>query len=130
MERDLGVVGAGLDADVASAPDRLEAVAAKRGQVGERRGRRARSPNRPSKSDGPRPIVTVSRDAGRPYASPVSTGADAGSPPTGPTGSPAHIRAAASDQARRSPARSARDPATSKLVKRRWAWGGVAIPPW
>ena len=74
-------------------------------------GRRARSPNRPSKSDGPRPIVTVRRDAGRPYASPVSTGADAGSPPTGPTGSPSHIRAAASDQARRSPARSARDPA-------------------
>ena len=120
VERDLGVVGAGLDADVASAPGRRRA-----GRRETRAGRRAPPAAAPAtrtgrrRGTGPNPIVTVSRDAGRPYASPVSTGAEPGSPPTGPTGSPSHIRAAASDHARRSPARSARDPATSKLVKRR-----------
>jgi hypothetical protein len=120
-----GVVGAGLDADVVAAPGRLEAVATERGQIASAGGRWARSPNRPSKRDGPSPMVTVSREAGRPYASPVSARGDSGSPPTGPTGSPLHIRAAASDQARSSAASSARDPATSKLAS-----GGAPAAGW
>ena len=73
VERDHRVVGARLDAEVAAGPGRLEGVAGEARQLDAARcGRRAASPKRSSKSDGPKPKVTVSRAAGSPSASPVS----------------------------------------------------------
>ena len=109
VEGDLRVVGAGLDAEVAARARGLELVARQRRQLAQRAAAaRPPSPNRPSNSDGPSPNVTVSRAAGSPTASPVSTGGASGSSVLGPAGSPAVIRAAAAVQARSRSCRSAR----------------------
>ena len=76
VERDLRVVGAGLDAEVAAATLRVELIAPERGQVVAAAGRlRSARPKRSvEERSGPKPNVSVSRDGGRPTASPVSIG--------------------------------------------------------
>ena len=63
-------------------------------------GRRPGQVRTSSKRDGPKPIVSVSRDGLRPSASPVSSGGASASPPyaPSPTACPAVIRAAAAVQ--------------------------------
>ena len=82
---DLRVVRAGLDADVAVAARRVQVVRRETRQVDQRAPAAASaSPNRSSNSDGPKPIVSVSADAGRSSASPVSLGGASALPPTAP----------------------------------------------
>ena len=86
---DLRVVGAGLDAQVAAAERRVEVVAGEVRQLDEaprHASARARTgPCRPvSNSVGPKPKVRVRPDAGRPSASPVSSGGASYGPSAGP----------------------------------------------
>ena len=98
-------------------------------------GRRALRPNRSlpsfSNSVGPMPKVRVSRDGGRPIASPVSSGGASASPPTAPspTASPAVIRAAAFVHSFSSAISSSRSSVvTSNEAKCSRSWTAVAIP--
>ena len=70
----------------------------KRGRSARAAGRLPASPNRPSNSDGPKPIVTVRLAGDRPAASPVSAGGAAGVVLSPGTIWPAHIAAAAAVQ--------------------------------
>ena len=90
MEGHDRVVGARLHADVAARQQGVEVVARQRRDVGERRRTEARQPEAvvATSRTGPSPTVTVSRAAGRPTASPVSSGGAAGGPATAPTGLP------------------------------------------
>ena len=158
MHRDLGVLGAGLDAQVPAGAGRVERVAGGRGSpegplgleaAAEQRhlrgvgaagvDERAASPkrSRPSasrKSPGPNPMVTVSPPGGRPIASPVSSGGRFVAPPTapiGPASSPCVIRSAASVQRRRRSTSAARSSVmTSKAAKCRRSCAGVVMPAW
>ena len=60
-----GSFGTGLYADVPAAAGRVEVVAAEGGQVLEALRPRSARPNRPSKSEGPKPIVRVRPEASR-----------------------------------------------------------------
>ena len=115
MERDLRVVGARLDAQVAAAAAGIELVA--------RAARAARAERRPARAQahavlavaveepGPRPTVIVSRRAPRPTASPVSRGR--------------HLRRAL-DRARRLPgASSAAPPSVQTRSSSRRSAGAV-----
>ena len=66
VERDLRVVGARLDAEVAADERGVELVARQRWQLGEAFGCRAARPKRWSNNDGPKPIVMVSFAGDRP----------------------------------------------------------------
>jgi hypothetical protein len=86
-----------------------------------------------SKSVGPNPMVRVSRDGGRPSASPVSSGGAAGWPPTAPrpAGCPAVIASAAIVHSRSIAIRAVLSSVTtSKAAKCSRSWTGVAIPAW
>ena len=107
--------------------------AANGGSAASAAGQRAASPNRstPSRSNsvGPKPNVTVSREASRSNASPVSTGGAKGSPSMVPTGRPAHISAAASVHSRiRSRSSRGSSVVTSNAAISRRSCGGVSIP--
>jgi hypothetical protein len=81
-----------------------------------------------SKTVGPNPKVTVRRPAVRSWASPVSSGGTKASFPP-PTDFPAHILAAASDQARiRSLISPAFETVRSKAAKCNRSCCGVAMP--
>ncbi|CAM5270724.1 hypothetical protein SSPIM334S_06424 [Streptomyces spiroverticillatus] len=96
-------------------------------------GRLSFSPKRPSKRDGPKPIVSVSRDGLRPSASPVSSGGASGWPPyaPSPTAWPAVSRAAAAVQSFSNWTSSARSlVVTSNAAKCSRSGTAVAIPAW
>ena len=79
VHRDLRVVRAGLDADVAAGTRRVELVAAGTpGRSASAAGRRSRRGRACRRTCWPKPIVTVSDDGGRPSASPVSSGGASG----------------------------------------------------
>src|SRR5215207_1812124 len=84
-----------------------------------------------SKSVGPNPKVTVRCPAVRSWASPVSSGGTKASSFSPPTGCPAHILAAASDQDRiRSLTSLAFEVVRSKEAKCNLSCWGVAMPAW
>ena len=77
MHRDLRVVRARLDAQVAAGAGRVDLVAGERREVDQRR-RTAVGDASLSKNEGPNPMVTVSDAAGSSRASPVSAGGASG----------------------------------------------------
>lgn len=86
-----------------------------------------------SNSDGPKPIVSVSRDGFSPSASPVSSGGASARPPyaPSPTAFPAVIRRAAAVQSFSIATNSARSSvSTSNAAKCSRSCTGVAIPAW
>src|SRR3954454_18884144 len=102
-------------------------------------GRRAAMPNRSTPSAvlnrvGPKPTVSVRPLAGRPSASPVSSGTSYWPPstaPTSPASCPAVIRRAAAVQACSISTSSSRSSVmTSKATKCSRSCAGVAIPAW
>ena len=99
VEQDLGVVAAGLHAQIAAAAGRVERVARERRDVdqggGAGRARPKRSTPSRSNSVGPKPTVSVSRAGCRPSASPVSVGGSASLVAGSPTGRPWVRRSAA-----------------------------------
>ena len=113
--------------------------AGKCGSVRSAAGCRSARPNRslPSASRnrlGPKPKVIVSPLAGRPIASPVSSGGRLLAPSTGPISpalSPFVIRSAASVHACSSAISSSRSLVrTSKVAKCSRSWAGVTMPAW
>ncbi len=133
VHRDLRVVGAGLDRQVAVAASR--GPGCRRGTPAGRRARRVaarRSPKRSSNSDGPKPTVRVRFAASRPIASPVSDGGARrlrGSPP--PTGRFTVMSRAAAVQSWSRATSAARSVVvTSYDAKCRWPCTGVAMPAW
>ncbi len=99
MEGDLGIVGAGLHADVAAAFEL--GSARRRAAAGSAPAPAGREPCRPSsrrsKRLGPKPKVTVSREGSSPTVSPVSSGGASSTPLASPIICPAVISAAARD---------------------------------
>ena len=137
---DLRVVGAGLHAQVAAGPGRVELVAREVRQVAQRRGRRSasrtgRCPRRRGTAPGPKPKVIVSPAGGSPIASPVSSGGrsaralDRRRPRR--RRRPRVIRSAASVHACSSATSSSRESVvTSNAAKCSRSCAGVTMPAW
>ena len=142
MHRDLRVVGAGLDDQVAVAAGRVELVAREVGEpdeagrepLGEAESVAGGARPGPTNSDRPNPIVIVRPAGGRSSASPVSSGgASAGPPvaPSGPAASPAMSRADIVVQRRSRSTSSARDVVVrSNAAVYMRSCAGVTIPAW
>ena len=98
VKRDLRIIGAGLNRNVASGPRGFELVAVEFRQVDKRRRPLGRKPitvhSVLDEKPGPKPNVSVSRDGERPSAEPPSGPSTETSWPESRTVSPAHIRAA------------------------------------
>jgi len=132
VRRDLGFVGADLDRQVAPGRGRLELVAGEDREWGERPRSVPDNPKRSSavsKSEAPKPTVTVTLDTGRERASPESAGGVEASSIGGAAGTPAVSRADTEVQVRRRSMRSDRlvvvrsnDPNETE------ACGGVVTP--
>ena len=142
VHRDLRVVGAGLDDEVAVGARRVEVVGREVRQLDEARraagprgrtGRRAR-PAGPTNSERPKPNVIVRPAGGRSIASPVSSGGASYGPPVGPYGPadrPAVSRAAIVVQRRSRSTSSSRDVVVrSNAAMYSRSCAGVTMPAW
>ena len=140
VDRHLGVLRAGLHADVAARLRRVELVTGEVRQVAQRLGltvcqaEPVAAVARPGTVPGPKPKVRVRPPGVRPIASPVSSGGTSGAPsvgPTGPAGSPWVIRSAAVVHAFSSDTSCARERVvTSNAAKCSRSWAGVTMPAW
>ena len=137
VHRDLRVVGAGLDAQVAVAAVGVEVVGREVRQLAQRR-RLAVPQAEPvlavllEQASGRSRRSASGPEASRPSASPVSVGGasyDVGAP--SPTGCPAVICRAAAVHACSSATSSSRESVvTSKAAKCSRSWAGVTMPAW